>query len=269
MTVDHLRLATSAASARSTSRRSRSSGDVTLEEASARAKGFKVGLIRVEKYFEGTNITAYAGPPPEPENTDYCWGGCPGAIEEAIEILRLFDAQCDRRCRVCTWCSAPTRAPSTQSPARRWSSSATARPGRARSTTSWCRSAQHLQGPRDQGPVHAKHDDIFAKMLSVSSKLAQSKSSSHVRFEGCPVSVAEQVLALVTLGKTKNPYLSASEAMRFNLGYMGWRGMTLAQRAVGKKYQVHGDAQRGHAKPEVDEPAHPGRHHHHHGHKPR
>src|SRR6185436_11414947 len=73
------------------------SGDVTLAEAKQRAKGFKVGLIRVEKYFEGTNITAYAGPPPESEGKDYCWGGCPGAIEEAIEILRLLDDQLDKK----------------------------------------------------------------------------------------------------------------------------------------------------------------------------
>src|SRR5262249_29854532 len=72
-------------------------GDVSLEEAKRRAKGFKVGLIRVEKYFEGTHISAYAGPPPEPEHGDYCWGGCPGAIEEAIEILRVFDEQTDER----------------------------------------------------------------------------------------------------------------------------------------------------------------------------
>ena len=47
------------------------SGDVTLAEARARAQGFQVGLQRIEKYFEGTRITAYAGPPPEPERTDY------------------------------------------------------------------------------------------------------------------------------------------------------------------------------------------------------
>src|SRR5690606_18785865 len=72
-------------------------GDVTFEEARARADGFQVGLQRVEKYFEGSHITAYAGPPPEPERTDYCWGGCPGALEEAIEILRLYDAECDQK----------------------------------------------------------------------------------------------------------------------------------------------------------------------------
>ncbi len=46
--------------------------------ASSAPRASRSGLIRVEKYFEGTNITAYAGPPPEPERTDYCWGGCPG-----------------------------------------------------------------------------------------------------------------------------------------------------------------------------------------------
>ena len=72
-------------------------GDITLEEAQVRAKGFRTGLIRVEDYFKGTKITAYAGPPPEQEYTDYCWGGCPGAIEEAIEIIRQTDARADEK----------------------------------------------------------------------------------------------------------------------------------------------------------------------------
>ena len=39
----------------------------------------------------GEDRAAYAGPPPKSEGTEYCWGGCPGAIEEAIEILRELD----------------------------------------------------------------------------------------------------------------------------------------------------------------------------------
>ena len=34
---------------------------------------------------------------PSARHGDYCWGGCPGAIEEAIEILRLFDKQTDEK----------------------------------------------------------------------------------------------------------------------------------------------------------------------------
>ena len=37
----------------------------------------------------GFNITAYAGPPPGHDATGYCWGGCPGVLEEVIEILTI------------------------------------------------------------------------------------------------------------------------------------------------------------------------------------
>ncbi len=73
------------------------SGDVSMEAARKRAHGFRSGLIRVEDYFRDTNIKTYAGVPDEKEGCDYCWGGCPGALEEAIEILRLFDKETDRK----------------------------------------------------------------------------------------------------------------------------------------------------------------------------
>src|SRR5262249_11277588 len=95
--IEHIRLAEDRGFGTTDASKIRISGDVTFEEARARAKGFKVGLVRVEKYFEGTSISAYAGPPPEKEHTDYCWGGCPGAIEEAIEILRQYDKETDAK----------------------------------------------------------------------------------------------------------------------------------------------------------------------------
>src|SRR3954467_6396417 len=96
-TVDHVRMASERGFGPIDLAQIEITGDVSLEEAQKRAKGFKVGLIRVEKYFEGTHISAYAGPPPESEHGDYCWGGCPGAIEEAIEILRQFDKHTDEK----------------------------------------------------------------------------------------------------------------------------------------------------------------------------
>src|SRR5258708_7108619 len=97
LTVDHIRLASERGFGTTDLSQIQITGDVTLDQAKARAKGFEVGLIRVEKYFEGSKITAYAGPPPDAERTDYCWGGCLGAIEEAIEILRVFDKTCDAK----------------------------------------------------------------------------------------------------------------------------------------------------------------------------
>ena len=245
------------------------SGDVSFEEAKARAKGFKVGLLRVEKYFEGTHITAYAGPPPaegsigarqrggktaEPDS-DYCWGGCPGAIEEAIEILRLYDKECDEKL------------PRMHVVFGAYEGAIDAKPGEKVIFIGDCATyhgeiggklvkVENLYKNREtKDPYHAKHDDIFAKMVSVTTKLALARNEPHVRLEGCPVSVAEQVLALVSLGGLKNPYFAADQVVEFNKAYLGWRGTQLANRLRGVKYQVHGPATRGDAAPDM--PAEP------------
>lgn len=250
-TVDHIRLASEHGFGPIDLDAIEISGDVTLEEAQARAKGFKVGLIRVEKYFEGTHITAYAGPPPEPERTDYCWGGCPGAIEEAIEILRLYDRETDSKMPRLHVVFGAYEGPIDAKPGEKvvfigdcatWS-------GRLGERLVSVESLYKDRSQRD--PYTAKHDDIYAKMAKVSAKMAMTKGDAYVRLEGCPVSVAEQVLALVSLGKTKNPYLAPEQIVQFNKAYLAWRGTTAAKRLAGEPYQVHGPCARGDAAPEV------------------
>lgn len=227
-------------------------GDVTLEEAKERAKGFKVGLVRVEKYFEGTNISAYAGPPPEPEHTDYCWGGCPGALEEAIEILRLFDEQTD------------VKMPRIHIVFGKYQGEIPARPGEKVVFMGDCaewkgqlgqelvqiRSKYQARSTKD--PYTIKHDDIYAKMVSVTAKFLKDRNATHLRLEGCPVSVAEQVLLIVTLAGLKNPYFDPDQAVGFNKAYFTWRASVLAKRVRGVPYQKHGPAQRGDGAPVID-----------------
>lgn len=228
-------------------------GDVSLQDAQKRAKGFEVGLIRVEKYFEGSHITAYAGPPPEPEHTDYCWGGCPGAIEEAIEILRQFDAETDEKL------------PRTHVVFGAYNGPIDAKPGEKVFFIGDCAqwkgelggafvSVESLYKPREtKDPYHAKHDDIYAKMVKVYRRLHREKNATHVRLEGCPVSVAEQVLALAAHGALKNPILDPKQALSFNRGYLSWRAVEAFQRFVAEKpYQRAGICHRGHAAPELD-----------------
>ena len=69
------------------------------------------------------------------------------------------------------------------------------------------------------------------------------------------MSVAEQVLALVSLSEIKNPYLSPGEAIRFNKHYLMWRGATVAKRMRGAPYQKNGTfCERGRAAPDVTPP---------------
>ena len=229
-------------------------GDVTFDEARSRAKGFKVGLVRVEKYFEGTHITAYAGPPPEAEHSDYCWGGCPGAIEEAIEILRIYDKECDEKMPRMHVVFGAYEGPIGHHPGEKvifigdcakWS-------GNLGEKLVQIQSVYKDRSTKD--PYTATHDDIYAKMVSVTAKLAMARNDDYVRLEGCPVSVAEQVLALVTLGHTNNPYFSPSELVRFNKAYLMWRSAVAAKRLSGTPYQKPGPCARGDGAPEVTAP---------------
>jgi hypothetical protein len=250
-TIDHIRLAAERGFGTMDLSKIQISGDVTLAQAKERAKGFEVGLIRVEKYFEGSAITAYAGPPPDSERTDYCWGGCPGAIEEAIEILRLYDKECDSKMPRMHVVFGAYDGPIDAKPGEKvvFIGDCATWHGKLGDKVVSIESLYKDRSTRD--PYTAKHSDIYAKMGSVLGKLSKAKHEQHLRLEGCPVSVAEQVLALVKLGGTKNPYFATSEVVGFNRAYLSWRAVTAFKRLKGEAYQRQGAAQRGDAKPEV------------------
>lgn len=224
-------------------------GDVTLEQAQQKAEGFRVGLVRVEEYFEGTNIKAHAGPPPS-EKYDYCWGGCPGAMEEAIEIMRLFDDRTDEKM------------PTTHLIFGNYEGELDVKPGERVVLIGDCATFRGELGgkeydfqseyvDRSQKSVYgASADNIFSKMVGVEWKMFKERNNQAFRVAGCPVSVAEQVLLLVKLGKLKNPYLDPSQVVTFNNCYFSSRVRTAIDRMMGKPYQERGDAVRGAAKPE-------------------
>lgn len=251
-TVDHIRMAHERGFGPLDLDKIQISGDVSLEEAQARAVGFKVGLIRVEKYFEGTAITAYAGPPPEPERTDYCWGGCPGAIEEAIEILRQFDSQCDARMKRTHVVFGAYEGPIPAGPDESVVFIGDCASWKGEIAGKLVSIENVYKHRRTKNPYTVKHDDIYAKMVTLAQRARKAKKEGvPLRLEGCPVSVAEQVLMLVFVSGLKNPILDPSSAVGFNKAYAEWRSKTLVDRVRGKAYQVHGPAERGEAAPEV------------------
>jgi uncharacterized protein (DUF362 family) len=226
-------------------------GDVTLEQARERNKGFRTGLIRVEKYFEGTHISAYAGPPPENEYTDYCWGGCPGAVEEAIEILRLFDTECDEKMARMHVVFGAYKGPIDAQPGEKvvFVGDCVKWEGTVGEKLVLIESTYKDRATKD--PYNAEHSDIFLKLAKVQKDIKNSEGVEFIRFEGCPVSVAEQVLFLALLGGVKNPYTDAGSNLGFVKSYLAWRGATMAKRLRGVPYQIKGPSQRGAAKPEV------------------
>ena len=89
---------------------------------------------------------------------------------------------------------------------------------------------------------------MFQKLAEAKSKL----KGDVIRLEGCPVSVSEQVLALVSIGHLKNPFLDPRNMMTFGRAYFGWKARVTLNRLQNKTYQQNGAyAQRGQAAPEI------------------
>ncbi len=105
-----------------------------------------------------------------------------------------------------------------------------------------------------KNPLEAKHQDIFAKMVSVTRKLRKLRSDDVIRMAGCPVSVAEQALALVKLGKLRNPYWDPKQAIPYTNAYLSWRTRQAIARLSGKPYNKPGAYARGAARPEQNRP---------------
>jgi uncharacterized protein (DUF362 family) len=226
------------------------SGDVTLAQAKERAAGFQVGLIRVEKYFEGTNITAYSGPPPASEGKDYCWGGCPGAIEEAIEILRKMDAELDAKMN---------DLPRLHVVFGNYQGPIDFKEGERVVFIGDCAqwkgklgeqviSIDSLYKHRSTLDPHTiEGEDILVKIKRTKNILKEAEGKPSLRLTGCPVSVTEQLLVLVKLAGANDPTNDKSGA----ISYLKWRSVMAFKNLLGHKYQVHGPAERGEAKPEV------------------
>ncbi len=251
MTVEHIRLAHERGFGPVSLEQIKLGGDVSLDEAKKRAKGFQVGLVRVEKYFEGTNIQAYAGPPPKGSTDDYCWGGCPGVMEEVIEVLRLADEHCDRKLpRIHLVFGRYEGALDVGYGEKvvfvgdcvEWDGKIDGELVQIRSKYV---EREHLD------PHEAKHKDVYARMLKMAKALRTLKTKPYIHLEGCPVSVGELILLLAELGGINNPYFDRRSVIGFNRAYLAWRGTDVWKRLTGSSYQIPGATERGAAMPIV------------------
>ena len=230
-------------------------GDVSLDEARERASGFRTGLVRVEDYFRGTNIRAYAGPPPTDGAFDYCWGGCPGAVEEAIEIIRFFDKQTDERI---------ARRPLLHIVFGRYDGPLNVKPGETLVFMGDCAHGRHealdidlpslYQERSTKDPRTIGGSDVYLKVAGLTAQLMAEKNKPYIRIRGCPVSVVEQLIVLVRLLKLKDPLFTVDSAL-MSSAYLSWRTRSLMRRVMGIPYQIQGPTPRGQARPMLDHPS--------------
>jgi hypothetical protein len=198
------------------------SGDVTLEEAQNLSTGFQLSLDRVEKIFNGdrSGLETYMGPPPEPEKTDYCWGGCPGALYEAMQVIQALQPDVYQEVRPVHMVFGA------------YEGEVPAAPGERVLFVGDCACYQGEIGGRPvdipflyqfrdtSDPLHARSGDLLAKIVNYIRQRLRAGRKQVVRIKGCPVSVAENIFWIADFGHTKLPYLAPDIVFKFSYHYV-------------------------------------------------
>lgn len=196
-------------------------GDVSLEEARGRASSYSDVRIPVDRFFEGTAIRATAGPPPDIEHSDYCWGGCPGAVQEAIDIIRAFQDTVYSDIRPMTIVYGDCRGRDIETgPGEMvmFFGDCVRFDGKVNGERVVIESTYLERKKKDPHTIRAQ--DLVEKIIRCYLKAFVSLNRSWILVRGCPVSVAEHVLLMAIFGHVKNPYFDPRVAIRFCIEYV-------------------------------------------------
>ena len=181
-------------------------GDYPLEEVQQRTQEFQFCVERIDDYFSGSpSLNCTVGKFPERHSADYCWGGCPGALQEAVHIFRGFDPDVGSKMRKVRYVVGRVEGPLNLANDERVIF--------AGNCTSW-------QGNIDGQDVNIEpsyqtaaevnvkktpSNDMLLKTVSAIVHSLLERSSRYIHARGCPLSVAQHVNYLSATAKIKNP----------------------------------------------------------------
>jgi uncharacterized protein (DUF362 family) len=195
--------------------------DFPLAEIQKIAAKFRVPTERVDAMLnEKSNLTAYAGKPPDPEKMDYCWGGCPGALIEAMEIVRMIQPNVYQEVKPLHFVFGNYEGKINAKPWERVIFCGDC----AQFKGTICDKPVEIQSEyvsRDKKDPHSvKSKDLMVRMSQFVFNIFRNRKNQVLRARGCPVSVAENVLFLWKPGGTKNPYFDSRVVFPFFRSYL-------------------------------------------------
>ncbi len=206
-------------------------GDFPLEAVRAKTVGFEFCLERIDRYFGAeSNLTCTVGRFPERHSADYCWGGCPGAVQEAMHILRGFNPGVDREMRKIRYVVGAVDGPIELDPGERVIF--------AGNCTRWegvidgerVRIEGSYKCPGEVDETKTASNDMLLKVGQSLARSAWNRRSRWIHIKGCPVSVAEHVFFFAALGKTGNPLMDPKLLVPNTAAYWGMRAHRLWNR---------------------------------------
>jgi hypothetical protein len=210
------------------------SGDFPLGEVQEKTKNFEFCLERIDKYFgEDSNISCTVGTFPEEHSPDYCWGGCPGALQEAMHIFRAFNSNVEKEMKKVRYVVGKGEGPIEVAEDERviFAGDCTSWEGNINGQKISIGSSYKTTEEVDT--KNAKSNDMLLRIVGALWNCFKNRSSRHIHARGCPVSVGDHANYISSLGKIANPNFDYRIVSSMGIAYWQMRFNRLMNRFWG------------------------------------
>ncbi len=199
-------------------------GDFPLEEVQEKTHGFEFCMEHVDDYFrEDCNLRCTVGTFPEKHSPDYCWGGRPRALQEAMHIFKGYYPNAYQEMKKVRYVVGKVEGPLHLEDDEKVIF--------AGDCTSWegtidgehVRIESSYKTPGEVDEKKTKSNDMLIRNLKPGLVLFKNRNSRYIHLKGCPVSVADHVHYISGIGKIGNPNFDSRLLLNANIAYWQMR----------------------------------------------
>lgn len=209
------------------------SGDFPLAEVRRKTKNFEFCLEHIDRYFgDDCNLTCTVGKFPARHSPDYCWGGCPGAVQEAMHILKAYYPNVYQEMKKIHYVVGKVDGPLDIKDDERvlfvgdctsWKGKIDGQPVTIKSS---------YQFPDQVDEKKTKSNDMLLKTVKTLVNCFIKRKRRYVHVKGCTVSVGDHVHYFSFFGKTGNPNFDLRLVFPLNVAYYQMRLMRFLNRFI-------------------------------------
>jgi uncharacterized protein (DUF362 family) len=179
-------------------------GDYPLDEIQNKTKDFGFCVEQIDDYFKDHKaISCTLGE--FPEGRDYCWGGCPGALQEAMHIFKGFDPDVEDKMEKIRVVAGKVDKPLNLAKNEKVLFIGDCASWEGEIDGEKVKIESNFKTKSEVNECKTKSNDMLLKNIRSFVKCFSLGKKPFIHAKGCTISVADQVHYLSFLGELKNP----------------------------------------------------------------
>ena len=208
-------------------------GDLPLKQVQEKTQNFEFCMEHIDSYYgEESNLSCTVGTFPEKHSPDYCWGGCPGALQEAMHIFKGYYPNVNKEMKKVRYVVGRIDEPLELKEDERviFAGDCTSWEGRINGDP--VKIEGSYRGPKEVDETKTKSNDMLLKTWKTLWSCFKQKNSRYIHAKGCPVSVGDHVHYLSAIGKIKNVNFDHRMVVALNIEYLKMRTKRALNRLI-------------------------------------